>query len=529
MFATLNRSLYDAASPHHPLLTTGPHDCFPFLDMDDMLGNHDHNRPVTSLDHDHDDRDGGDGMINNYVPPTSTTQLFATHLPYSLLPKSVTTSSSTCSVSKFVYVYRNPKDVFISSWIFASKVRAINTRLAPFSLEEAFEIFCRGVCPYGPYWDHVLGFWKASLEMPEQVWFLKYEDLKKEPSANVKRLAEFLGQPFSEEEESKGVVQQIIKLCSFENLSSLEVNKTSRTQQYFVKANIVFENSDFFRKGQVGDWKNFFTDDMAKCMDQIVDERLWPKPSDHALKPQMMVVSDLDDVFVPLPDDLLVNLSESRSVVESMFQDNVNVESAFGRALKALLMLMEYQPWGKIVNISGTRRGVRRCLLSDNQLLREAMTGGCSIRAIWILNSLDAVVFSRKLTIVFGQGVQPCTFYLQNGQCKFGFSCKFDHRVQTMRYNLSASSLVDMPVVQYPVGFLLAIVAPSSSSLDLRPRSGKCCLSYNCLDFIGRGSCKSYRGLPKESGGNLYVRLTLKYLQDLMQMKNQGWEAFEDR
>ncbi|KAM2791607.1 hypothetical protein PS2_003374 [Malus domestica] len=26
-----------------------------------------------------------------------------------------------------------------------------------------------------------------------------------------------------------------------------------------------------------------------------------------------------------------------------------------------------------------------------------------------------------------------------------------------------------------------------------------------------------------------YNRLTLKYLQDLMQMKNQGWEAFEDR
>ena len=64
-------------------------------------------------------------------------------------------------------------------------------------------------------------------------------------------------------------------------------------------------------------------------------------------QPQMMVVSDLDDVFVPLPDDLLVNLSESRSVVEtfldslpSMFQDNSNLESAFGPALKASLMLM---------------------------------------------------------------------------------------------------------------------------------------------------------------------------------------------
>lgn len=60
-----------------------------------------------------------------------------------------------------------------------------------------------------------------------------------------------------------------------------------------------------------------------------------------------MVVSDLEDMFVPLPDDLLVNLSESRSVVDafldslpSMFQDNVNVESAFGPALKAAYMIM---------------------------------------------------------------------------------------------------------------------------------------------------------------------------------------------
>lgn len=65
------------------------------------------------------------------------------------------------------------------------------------------------------------------------------------------------------------------------------------------------------------------------------------------LNPQMLVVSDLDDIFVPLPDYLLVNLSESRSVVEtfldslpSMFQDKVNLESAFGPALKAAFMIM---------------------------------------------------------------------------------------------------------------------------------------------------------------------------------------------
>ncbi|XP_055806661.1 protein transport protein SEC24 A isoform X2 [Solanum dulcamara] len=72
-------------------------------------------------------------------------------------------------------------------------------------------------------------------------------------------------------------------------------------------------------------------------------------------QPQMMVMSDLEDVFVPLPDDLLVNLSESRTVVDafldslpSMFQDNVNVESAFGPALKTAFMVMN-QLGGKLL------------------------------------------------------------------------------------------------------------------------------------------------------------------------------------
>ncbi|KAJ3670278.1 hypothetical protein LUZ60_010602 [Juncus effusus] len=64
-------------------------------------------------------------------------------------------------------------------------------------------------------------------------------------------------------------------------------------------------------------------------------------------QPQMMVVPDLEDIFLPLPDDLLVNLSESRQVVDAfldslptMFQNNANVESALGPALKAAYMVM---------------------------------------------------------------------------------------------------------------------------------------------------------------------------------------------
>lgn len=47
------------------------------------------------------------------------------------------------------------------------------------------------------------------------------------------------------------------------------------------------------------------------------------------------------------------------------------------------------------------------------------------------------------------QGVQPCSFYMQNKYCKFGQTCKFDHPVGAIRYNASASSLNDMTIAPY--------------------------------------------------------------------------------
>lgn len=65
--------------------------------------------------------------------------------------------------------------------------------------------------------------------------------------------------------------------------------------------------------------------------------------------PQMMVVSDLKELFVPLPDHLLVNVKESRAVVESfldslpeMFAKNpVQGASCLGPALKAAFTVMK--------------------------------------------------------------------------------------------------------------------------------------------------------------------------------------------
>ncbi|XP_022741773.1 cytosolic sulfotransferase 1-like [Durio zibethinus] len=84
---------------------------------------------------------------------------------------------------------------------------------------------------YGPFGYHVWLYWKASLESPKKVLFMKYEDMKKEPLVCVRKLAEFLGleRPFS--------------------------------------------SSDYFRKDLVGDWVNHLTPEMAEILDRITKEK----------------------------------------------------------------------------------------------------------------------------------------------------------------------------------------------------------------------------------------------------------------
>ncbi|KZT03773.1 protein transporter SEC24 [Laetiporus sulphureus 93-53] len=74
----------------------------------------------------------------------------------------------------------------------------------------------------------------------------------------------------------------------------------------------------------------------------------------------MLVVSDIDDVFLPKPTDLLVNLAEARASLESllgrlgdMFQDNHMIGSALGPALQAGFKLMA-PIGGKIMVLSSS-------------------------------------------------------------------------------------------------------------------------------------------------------------------------------
>ncbi|XP_030945678.1 cytosolic sulfotransferase 6-like [Quercus lobata] len=174
---------------------------------------------------------------------------------------------------------RDPKDVFASLWTFQSKMTTRVGLPINENIEDTLEFFCEGKTTAGPFWDHVLGYWRASLESPEKILFIKFEDLKNETEYWIKKLAQFIGYPFSLEEEDKGMAQKIKNLCDFENMSNLEVNKNGvMTLAFGIKKDEVntyeVKNSTFFRKCEVGDWKNHLTQAMAMRLNQITEEKL---------------------------------------------------------------------------------------------------------------------------------------------------------------------------------------------------------------------------------------------------------------
>ncbi|KAM0882816.1 hypothetical protein ACQ4PT_032035 [Festuca glaucescens] len=241
LYATVRRREHPVdSSNHHLFHYLGPHECIKFFEYQLYTVNR-----IPDLDDLPDPR------------------LFATNVPFASLLRSVL--KSACKV---VYVCRDPKDNLISQWSFANKFRVMDG-MEPLLVEAAADFFCHGVSPFGPYWDHVLGYSRAHLAHPDQVLFFRYEEMSRDPAAHAKRLAEFVGRPFGAEEEEASSVDAIIRLCSLDHMAGLKATK-SGTTEIVLRA---VDNSSFFRRGVVADWVNHLSPKTARKIDAIPEAR----------------------------------------------------------------------------------------------------------------------------------------------------------------------------------------------------------------------------------------------------------------
>ncbi|KAK9496436.1 hypothetical protein O3M35_013276 [Rhynocoris fuscipes] len=193
-------------------------------------------------------------QVENTPPP----RFIKTHLPVSLLPKQIHTVKP-----KIVYITRNPKDMCVSYYHYCKLMHEYNG-----TLEEFCEIFLEGRAPIGPFWSHVFGFWNMKDE--PNVLFLKYEDMKKDHKAIIRKAGKFLGKELTDEQ-----IDMLHDHLSFNNMRSNPTLNLEGVLKLKNGPNFKQEGDQtFIRKGKVGDWKNYMTTEISEKFDHWIEENL---------------------------------------------------------------------------------------------------------------------------------------------------------------------------------------------------------------------------------------------------------------
>ncbi|XP_042301276.1 amine sulfotransferase-like [Sceloporus undulatus] len=194
----------------------------------------------------------------DYATRTSP-RLFATHLPYYLVPKGLRNGRA-----KVIYVARNPKDALVSYYHY-SKLNIYIKDAQDFDI--LMESFLAGKVPAGLWLDHIDG-WSTHRDN-FNILFLTYEEMKKDLRSSVLKICNFLGKSLPETK-----VDDIVDKASFDKM------RVDPRTNYETIAPDILDNTKghFLRKGTIGDWKNIMTVAQSERFDSIFKERMEKLP-----------------------------------------------------------------------------------------------------------------------------------------------------------------------------------------------------------------------------------------------------------
>jgi hypothetical protein len=182
------------------------------------------------------------------LPPP---RIFKSHMPYSM----AVGGNPADNPCRYIYIARNPKDVVVSYYHFERDKSWAGEYSG--SWEHWLEMFLAGRVQRGDWFDHVLSWWER--RDAENIFFLKYEDLRGDFAAQVTKIAKFLGYPLSAE-----LLSKIEEKTSFQRMR----------RDRFSDMHEIEELRDFFRSGKVGSWRDQFTVAQSDSFDEVCLQRL---------------------------------------------------------------------------------------------------------------------------------------------------------------------------------------------------------------------------------------------------------------
>lgn len=129
-------------------------------------------------------------------------RVLRTHFPAFLMPQHFWKIKP-----KTIYIARNPKDAIVSYYYM------MRNDFAQYrgSIELMCKSFIENELPFTPFFDHILSYWQ--LRHFDNVLFLTYENLTADVFGGVKKISEFLGYSYNDQQ-----LTSLTEYVSFDNL-----------------------------------------------------------------------------------------------------------------------------------------------------------------------------------------------------------------------------------------------------------------------------------------------------------------------
>lgn len=115
--------------------------------------------------------------------------------------------------------------------------------------------------------------WAAEIGKMPKLLMVKYEDLRADTKGELRRILAFLGQDPSDAE-----LEDAVAFASIENMRRMEAENANKSgAQRSMKPGDASDPSSFkVRRGKVGGWHDYVTDEQAAAIDRMVRENLDP-------------------------------------------------------------------------------------------------------------------------------------------------------------------------------------------------------------------------------------------------------------
>jgi hypothetical protein len=177
---------------------------------------------------------------------------------------------------KIIMLVRDPRDVAVSQF-FQWKYRMKRNKKAlnwypPHGADISLFDFVMNDDAGLPCIIDFFNVWARELPRVRGSLVMRYEDMRRDPAAALRRIFDFIGTPGTEAE-----IQDAVEFASYENMKQLEEKNAFRSSgTRLVPGNRSNPDSYKVRRAKVGGYRDYFDDDQLARIDALFETRMTP-------------------------------------------------------------------------------------------------------------------------------------------------------------------------------------------------------------------------------------------------------------